>query len=183
MERCRPKPWTERKPEIASGRARPRVETPAIPRPCRIPSQLCFSKHQDSCRRHASALIAHHLHSPNELGEGGRAGGRPAADGSPLLRAGPPVPITHPALQLLPPGAGRPLIHPAPLPAPAATRGRRRPPRAYLHRAPRTKGALGTLASFTCGHLLPRLRAPSAKPASGPREGVNFCSTLLLEIC
>lgn len=158
MERCRPKPWTERKPEIASGRARPRVETPAIPRPCRIPSQLCFSKHQDSCRRHASALIAHHLHSPNELGEGGRAGGRPAADGSPLLRAGPPVPITHPALQLLPPGA-------------------------YLHRAPRTKGALGTLASFTCGHLLPRLRAPSAKPASGPREGVNFCSTLLLEIC
>lgn len=120
---------------------------------------------------------------PERVGGGGRGEGKPAADGSPLLRAGPPGRLTHPALQLLHPGAGRPLIHPAPLPAPAATRGRWRPPRGYLHRAQRTKGALGTLASFTCGHLLPRLRAPSAKPASGPREGVNFCSTLLLEIC
>lgn len=85
-----------------------------------------------------------------------------------------------------PPPARAPPIHPPHHPgarrASAATRGRWRPPRAYLRRAgeqrqpwarrPPTPGA-------TCS---PR-GGPSTPPASGPRERVNFCSALLLEIC
>ena len=139
----------QRKPEVRTGQARWR---PPHPLPLQdtepqtsgqdVPSQ------QDSCCRHASTLIAHHL--PERLpGEAGRRRDRPCSGpGCPPRSSGPAVP-----------GRRQP-THP-----PCARTGRARPHggagarRLPQRRVGRTKGALGTSASVTWSHLLPGPRA------------------------
>lgn len=144
------------------------VETVATPRRCRIPSRRCFSKHPDSCRRHADIDRSTPAQPERVLGEVW------------CRRIAPP-----------PRRASRP--HHSSSPA-APSRRRRAPPHPPCA-SPDARGHTGALAPAArvpaqsrenkgspgdLGLLHPE---PPAPPASGPREGVNFCSTLLLEIC
>lgn len=138
----------QRKPEVRTRQARPGAVEAGPPAPLaasrtpdigsRHPSQ------QDSCCRHASTLIAHHL--PERLpGEAGRRRDRPCSGPGCTPRSpGPAVPGRHRPTQ--PPSArtGRARPH-------GGAGARRLPQR----RVRRTKGALGTSASVTWSHLLP----------------------------
>lgn len=87
-----------------------------------------------------------------------------------------------------------PLIHPGALPAHPSTlsvrardaRGHTGAPAAAARltaQRPENKGSPGDLGLPHLDPPAPRARGPRAAAASGSREGVNFCSALLLETC